>query len=122
MSNETSNRHRDQTSTPFASDDRKSEKYTGHQVVDPDGNTLGEVSDVIYDDVTNEPTWMVVNPGLIQAEHYAPIEGSYTTDDGRVVVPFDKSWLKKAPKATGNHVLDSSTIRELEHHYEIPAH
>jgi len=102
--------------------DRKSETYTGHQVVDPDGHTLGEVSDVIYDDSTNEPAWMVVNPGLVRAEHYAPIEGSYTTDDGRVVVPFDKNWLKKAPKASGSHVLDDATVKELEDHYETPAH
>jgi sporulation protein YlmC with PRC-barrel domain len=98
--------------------DRKSEKFTGHQVVDPDGHVLGEVSDVVYDDSTNEPAWMVVNPGLIQAEHYAPIVGSYTTDDGRIVVPFDKSQLKKAPKATGSHVLDAATVDELERHYE----
>ena len=109
-----------QNQTPHT--DRKSEKFTGHQVVDPEGNTLGEVSDVIYDDVTNEPAWIVVNPGLIRAEHYAPVEGSYTTDDGRVVVPFDKDWLKKAPKATGSHVLDGSTVAELERHYETTAH
>ncbi len=101
---------------------RKSEKFTGHRVVDPDGHALGEVSDVIYDDAQDEPTWMVVKPGLIRAEHYAPVAGSYTTDDGRLVVPFDKELLKKAPKASGAHVLDSHTIELLEQHYEISSH
>ncbi len=100
---------------------RKSERYTGHEVIDPNGNKLGEVSDVIYDDDSDEPTWIVIKPGALRAEHYAPIEGSYTTDEGRVVIPFEKSWLKKAPKATGDHVLDAETERELEKHYETSA-
>lgn len=110
-----------QPQNPPPDSGRKSEQYTGHQVVDTEGHALGEVSDVIYDDATNEPVWMVVKPGLIRAQHYAPIEGSYTTDDGRVVVPFDKNWLKKAPKATGSHVLDGATVEELERHYETSA-
>jgi hypothetical protein len=97
----------------------KKEHFTGHVVVDNHNHVLGQVSDVIYDDSSNEPTWMVVKPGFLRAEHYAPVEGSYVAQDGRIIVSFDKHWLKTAPKAEGRHVLDRATIRQLEDHYDI---
>ena len=97
----------------------KPEHLTGHQVVDSNHRVLGEVSDVLYDDASNEARWMVIKPGMLRAGHYAPVEGSYVTNDGRVVVPFDKHWLHTAPKATGLHVLDSGTLRQLTEHYDL---
>ncbi|MEP1124067.1 MAG: PRC-barrel domain-containing protein [Ilumatobacter sp.] len=94
-----------------------SESYTGHEVIGSDGETVGKVTDVVYDDTTNQPTWLVVKPGFLRAEHYAPVEGSYTTEDGNIVLPFDKQWLKAAPVASGDHVMDSGLQRDLVHHY-----
>ena len=101
---------------------RKSETYNGHDVIGPNGETIGKITDVIYEDGASSPAWLVVKPGLLQAEHYAPVEGSYTTDDGRVVLPFDKKWVKEAPKATGNHVVDSHLEHELVDHYGKEVH
>lgn len=97
-----------------------SESYTGHDVIGSDGESIGKVTDVIYDDGSNDPAWLVVKSGLLRSEHYAPVEGSYTTDDGSIVVPFDKQWVKAAPTATGAHVMDSTLQHELTGHYGTP--
>lgn len=97
--------------------------YTGHHVLDEHGNEIGRVVDVIYTDPTTSddgsmtPNWLVVDPGLLRAAHYVPIDGSYVTGTGQVVVPWDKRWIKSAPKANGDHLLTDAQIAELEQHY-----
>lgn len=97
--------------------------YTGHHVLDEHGNDIGRVVDVIYTDPTTSddgsmtPNWLVVDPGLLRAAHYVPIDGSYVTGTGQVVVPWEKRWVKSAPKANGDHLLTDSQIAELEQHY-----
>ena len=95
--------------------------FRGHQVIDTKGDTVGTVTDVLYDgnEKPEKPSWMVVNPGIFRSEHYVPIDGAYATKDDRIVVPFDKRWIKAAPKASGNHVLDAPVRRELQVHYKL---
>lgn len=93
----------------------------GHVVVDQKGDSVGKVTDVIYDGETAEdqPSWMVVDPGFLRAEHFVPVDGAYTTDDDRIVVPFDKRWIKAAPKAKSDHVLTAPRRNELQAHYKL---
>lgn len=97
--------------------------YTGHHVLDEHGAGLGRVVDVIYtdpstsDDGSMTPHWLVVDPGRLRKAHYVPIDGSYVTDKGDVVVPWDKRWVKSAPTANGDHLLTEDQIVELEQHY-----
>lgn len=97
--------------------------YTGHDVIDEHGEGIGRVVDVIYTDPTTTddgsmvPHWLVVDPGPLRAAHYVPINGSYVTASGQVVVPWDKRWVKSAPKASGDHLLTQNQIIELEQHY-----
>jgi hypothetical protein len=91
---------------------------TGHAVLDDHHQKVGTVSDVLYDE-RGEPRWAVVNPGPLRSEHYVPVEGSYMTNDGAVVIPYGKEQVKTAAKATRDHVLDSTIERELIDHYEL---
>ncbi len=68
--------------------------YTGHHVLDERGDDVGRVVDVIYTDPD-------------------------TTDDGSVVIPWEKRWVKSAPKATGDHLLSHDQVSELERHYAL---
>ena len=97
-----------------------SASYEGHTVVDPDGETVGKVSRVIYDGDTPDsmPAWMVVDRGLLRPEHYVPASGAYATPDDRVVVPFAKRWIKAAPRAD-RAGLTAPTRRELHFHYQL---
>ena len=99
--------------------------YTGLHVLDERGNDIGRVVDVIYtdpdvtDDGSMTPHWLVVDPGLLRAAHYVPIEGSSFNEAGMVVVPWDRRWVKSAPKASGDHLLSNAVVNRLEQHYAL---
>lgn len=101
--------------------------YTGHDVIDEHGDRIGSITDVLYDDPTTDmvgdpldapqPRWLVVDPGLMRAAHYVPVANSYRSVDGAIVVPWDKEWIKSAPKAHGDHLLSTLDLQDLELHY-----
>ena len=106
--------------------------YTGHDVIDEQGNHLGKVTDVLYDDEvagtpaaplmadgSRRPSWLVVDPGLLRAAHYVPVAGSYRTAEGTVVTPWDKDWVKAALKASHDHILTRNEREELLAHYAL---
>ena len=39
--------------------------YMGLIARDESGATIGEISDVVYDETTQQPEWLVVNPGTL---------------------------------------------------------
>jgi hypothetical protein len=97
--------------------------YTEHRVLDEQGNHIGKVVDVVYDEPhssdtgSNEPSWLVVDPGVLRAAHYVPVAGSYRTAKGDIVVPWDQHWVHDAPKAKGDHVLTPDDLDQLRAHY-----
>lgn len=91
----------------------------GHVVVDPEGETVGKVAKVIYDDAkSNMPAWMVVDRGLLRPANYVPATGAYATPDDRVKVPFNKRWIKAAPKVD-RAGLTAPVRSELQIHYQL---
>lgn len=99
---------------------RLSASYEGHKVVDPEGETVGKVTRVIYEgeEPDSMPAWMVVDRGLLRPEHYVPAGGAYATPDDRVIVPFLKRWITAAPRADRVD-LTPPTRRELRIHYQL---
>ena len=94
--------------------------YSGHPVIDRHGTEVGTITDVVYDEVTEEPTWGVVSPGLLHARHYIPLTPPvYLDTGGAVVVPYDKTDVLRAPKVHRSHVVSPTVRRELEHHYSL---
>ena len=93
-------------------------QYRGHDVVDSDNRLIGTIEDVIYDPA-GEPTWAVVDLGLLHAAHYLPVATGYLTEDGTFVVPYDKKMVKAAPKAHKDHILEPDEEIELLQHYEL---
>ena len=61
----------------------------------------------------------VVDPGVMRAEKFVPVQGAYVTESGEMVIPYAKDQVKQAPKAPRDHVLDSRTEIELARHYEL---
>ncbi|MGH9134420.1 MAG: PRC-barrel domain-containing protein [Ilumatobacteraceae bacterium] len=91
--------------------------YLGLPVQDEHGEPVGSVSDVLYDEGTQQPQWLVINPGKLRAEHFVPTEGSYTTEEGNLVIAYSKQMVKEAPKATGDHVISHDVDNELRQYY-----
>lgn len=109
--------------------------YTGHDVVDEQGQRIGRVVDVIYDDdqpasapvesqgdlgqFGRQPSWLVVDPGILRSTHYLPVAGSYRTGDGTIVTPWDRDWVKAAAKAHNDHIMTREQREELLAHYSL---
>lgn len=93
-------------------------QFRGHDVVDSDYRLIGTIDDVMYDQ-SGEPTWAVVNLGLLKSSHYLPVTSGYLAEDGKFVVPYDKRTVKSAPKAQRDHVLAPEVEAKLQEHYEV---
>ena len=95
-------------------------QYSGHPVLDQHGAEVGTITDVVYDEITEEPVWGVVSPGRLHARHYVPLQPPvYVSTEGAVVVPYDKATVLQAPKVQRDHVVDPVLRRELENHYAL---
>jgi hypothetical protein len=93
--------------------------YMGLTARDEYGETVGSVTDVVYDEITNQPQWLVVNPGTLRADHFVPVNGAYTTEDGDLIVAYTKQMVKDAPKATADHVIPHDVEHELREYYTV---
>lgn len=104
--------------TPEHGQDDEHLHLTGKDVLDEHHTKVGTVSDIVFDD-GGSPRWAVVDPGPMRSAKFVPIEGSYTTDHGEVVIPYAKATIKTAPKANRDHIVDPMTERELAAHYNL---
>jgi hypothetical protein len=93
--------------------------FTDHAVLDRRGTKVGDVVDVVSDSSTLEPRWFVVDPGTLKAAHYVPVAGSYQTEAGDIVVPYDADSVKHAPKAHRDHIVTPELDHELREHYGL---
>ena len=63
------------------------DNWIGREAVDPQGSKIGEIKDVLYDDVTCRPEWVVVKTGLLGTGLFggrsiAPIAGASIRQTG----------------------------------------
>jgi sporulation protein YlmC with PRC-barrel domain len=99
--------------------DRPPEHLSDHEVIDEFGEKIGHVSDVVFDEESQQPVWAAVDPGLLRGEHMVPLDGAYVSEEGRLVVPYSKSLIKKSPKVAKDHVLTPELTADLRRHYGI---
>jgi sporulation protein YlmC with PRC-barrel domain len=95
------------------------EHLSEHEVIDEFGEKIGHVSDVVFDEDSQQPAWAAVNPGALRAEHLVPLEGAYLSAEGRLVLPYSKTLVKKSPKVAKDHVLTPELTADLRRHYGI---
>lgn len=89
-----------------------------HEVVDDHGDKVGKIVDVLFDDAGN-PAWAVVNPGFLAGQHFVPLAPAYKSEDGALVVPYDKSMVKGSPRVTKDHVLTHHFEEDLKRYYAL---
>lgn len=93
---------------------------TGHRVVDAEGEKLGVIDDVLFDAETNQARWAVVKRGMLRTKPtVVPLTRAFRTDDGDVVVAFDKRTVASAPHVGSDHVLTHDTEEALLAHYGV---
>lgn len=74
------------------------EDWVGQEVVDPDGEKLGKLEDVLFGVGSQDAVAATVKSGLLGRKHHlVPLQGASVTRDS-VRVPFKKEQLKGAPQ------------------------
>ena len=97
--------------------------WTGRNAYDVNGDKIGSIKDIYFDDVTGRPEWIEVKAGLFKGTRLAPLTGArIDTDAGdaedRLRLAFDKDRVKDAPDMdTGDDHLSSGQERELYSYY-----
>ncbi len=86
-------------------------------VYDSDGTKIGAARQVYVDDETGAPEWVTVRTGLFgTSESFVPLADATVSGD-RVVVPYDKSFVKDAPNLREDGHLTPDQERELYAYY-----
>ena len=94
-------------------------RLNGTPVIGGDGEKLGSVDAVYYDNATDRPEWVAVRSGLFGTRvALVPLRrANYAGDALRV--PFDKVQLKNAPHHDPGGELSSSDEADLYRYYGI---
>jgi uncharacterized protein (TIGR02271 family) len=97
--------------------------WTGRDAYDVNGDKIGNIKDVFFDDVTGRPEWIEVKAGIFKGTRLAPLNGAcIETNTGdaedRLRLAFDNDRVKDAPDMdTGDDHLSPAQERELYSYY-----
>ncbi len=81
-------------------DTRTYDGWIGRDAYDADGDKIGEITDIYYDDETGRPEWVAVKTGLFGTKHsFVPIHGSSVYREGETKAgtcrsPSTRTWSK----------------------------
>lgn len=106
---------------PFDRPTERRSGLAGHAVVDNHHQTVGTVTDVLFDEREIGPVWAIVRTGVLGGEHYVPLADSYVDHDGRLVVPHAKYSIKHAPCARRDHVVTREVALKVRDYYCMAA-
>jgi uncharacterized protein (TIGR02271 family) len=94
--------------------------FRGRTVLDSQGEKIGKIDELYYDQEGGQPEWALVNTGLFGTKKtFVPIKGaSPTGEDVRVAVTKDQ--VKDAPRVDADQQLSEQEERQLFEHYGVP--
>src|SRR3954462_6420467 len=76
------------------------DQWIGETAYDTNGEKIGEITDIFYDDRTRRPEWVAIKSGMFKGNVFAPIQGSTSRadEDGGLQLNYTKDHIKDAPK------------------------
>ena len=88
-------------------------------VVGTDGDKIGTVGTLYFDDDTGRPSWVTVKTGLFgSSETFVPLEGASLSGD-TLTVAHTKDAVKDAPRVDADQHLDLDQEAELYRYYGL---
>ncbi len=94
--------------------------FRGRTVLDSQGEKIGKVDELYYDQEGGQPEWALVNTGLFGTKKtFVPIKGASPTGED-VRVPVTKDQVKDAPRVEADQELSEREERQLFEHYGVP--
>ncbi len=92
----------------------------GQTVTGAQGEKLGKIDEVYFDNETNRPEWAGVKTGMFGGQvSLVPLATAEQTEKG-LQVPFDKAQVKDAPHHDPGQELSAEAEAELFRHYGVP--
>jgi sporulation protein YlmC with PRC-barrel domain len=77
--------------------DEISTQWTGHDLLDVNGDKIGSIEDVRYGDATGGLKWLVVKTRLFGTKKILVPAGEVRATEDALVVPYTKDRVKDAP-------------------------
>jgi PRC-barrel domain protein len=95
--------------------------WRGENVIDPEGNKIGELEAVYVDTATDEPAFITVRVGMIGRHRltFVPVTGA-TVSPSAVRVRYDKKTVSDAPGIDMDGELSAGDEPALFAHYDLP--
>jgi uncharacterized protein (TIGR02271 family) len=92
--------------------------WIGEDAYDRDGDKVGAIEQVFYDDATGRPEWVAVRTGWFGTKvTLAPIAGSRVDDGNGLRLAYEKSLIKDAPNFDVDTHVSADEERALYAHY-----
>jgi uncharacterized protein (TIGR02271 family) len=93
--------------------------WIGCDASDRNGDKIGQIEAIYYDDVTRRPEWVAVRTGLFGRKvTFAPIAGSSPHGDD-LQLAYDKNTVKDAPNCEADGHLSDAEEQRLFAHYQF---
>ena len=90
----------------------------GQPVYSSDGEKIGKVEEIFYDDATNKPEWIGIGTGFFGTKQaLVPVQAASLDAEG-YRVPYTKEQVKDAPDIDSDEISES-TERALYDHYGL---
>jgi uncharacterized protein (TIGR02271 family) len=94
--------------------------FRGRTLIDADGEKIGKIDELYYDEQGGQPEWALVNTGLFGTKKtFVPIR-SASPEGEELKVPVSKEQVKDAPRMDADQELSESEERQLFDHYGVP--
>jgi uncharacterized protein (TIGR02271 family) len=91
----------------------------GAVAYDRNGDKIGKIGQLYYDDSTDQPTWLTVNTGFFGThESFVPVSDAEFNGDG-VTVAHDKATVNDAPKIAEDAHLSRQEEQQLYGYYGV---
>ncbi|WP_199493237.1 PRC-barrel domain-containing protein [Marinitenerispora sediminis] len=93
------------------------QRLIGHRLLDRQGNSVGKIGQVYFDDQTDAPKWVTVRSGFLGTrENFVPLQGARTVQND-LQVPFDKDTIRRAPSFDiDQHISVEQEDRVYQHY------
>jgi uncharacterized protein (TIGR02271 family) len=93
--------------------------WIGRDAYDRDGDRVGTIDSIYYDNQSGQPEWVAVRTGLFGHKvSFAPITGSSARGDD-LRLAYDKGTIKDAPNCEADGELGDDEERRLFTHYQL---
>jgi len=90
----------------------------GQDVYDSEGNKIGAVDEIFYDNQTQQPEWLGIGTGFLRTKRVlVPVAGATLSEDS-LSVRYDKDLVKNSPAVDGDEI-DEASERELYRYYGL---